>query len=91
MSRVLKKKTRGSFEVKKSWVKPLLQRMNFVKRKCSNTGKMIPSKFASLKENFINDICAEVLMNGIPDNLIFNWDHTGICIHLLPIDDCTME
>jgi len=86
MSRVLKKKTRGSFEVKKSWVKLLLRRM---KRKSSNTGKIIPSKFASLKENFINDICAEVLMNGIPDNLIFNWDHTGI--HFLPIDDCTME
>ena len=28
-------------------------------------------------------------MNGIPDDLIFNWDHMGI--HLLSVDNWTME
>ena len=46
-------------------------------------------KFAYLKEAFLNDICAEVVMNGILNDLIFNWDHTGI--HLLPVDDWTIE
>ena len=75
--------------MKKSWAKSLLFRMNFVRRKSSNVGKVVPSEFIYLKEGFLNDICAEIIMNGIPDDLIFNWDHKGI--HLLPVDDWTME
>jgi len=42
----------------------------------------MPSEFAYLKEAFSNDICADVVMNGIPHDLIFNWDHTSIYLLL---------
>ena len=63
--------------------------MNFVKRKSSNAGKMLPAEFKLQKEGFLNDICAEVIMNDIPEDLIFNWDQTGI--HLVPVSEWTME
>ena len=88
MSRIFES-ARGSFKVKKSWAKSPLFRMNFVRQKSSNIGKVVQSELIYLKEGFLNDICVEVIMNGIPDDLIFNWDHTGI--HLLPVDDWTME
>ena len=79
----------GSFVVTKTWAKSLLIRMNFVKRKTSNAGKLLPVEFNLQKECFLNDICIEVIMNGIPEDLIFNWDQTSI--HLVPVSEWTME
>ena len=50
---------------------------------------MLPDEFKLQKEGFLNDICAEVIMNDIPEDLIFNWDQTGI--HLVPVSEWTME
>ena len=50
---------------------------------------MLPAEFKMQKEGFLNDICAEVIMNDIPEDLIFNWDQTGI--HLVPVSEWTME
>ena len=79
----------GSFVVTKTWAKLLLIRMNFVERKSSKAGKLLPVEFKLQKEHFLNDICAEVIMNDIPEDLIFNWNQTSI--HLVPVSEWTME
>ena len=58
-------------------------------RKSSNAGKVILGDFEELKEEFLADVEAEVLMNDIPIDLVFNWDQTGI--HLVPTSDWTMH
>lgn len=45
--------------------------------------------FKMIKEVFLADITAEVLMNDIPDKLIMNWDHTGL--PLVPTGQWTMH
>ena len=79
----------GHIEIKKSWAKSLLQRMGFVKRKCSTSGKISLARFDESKEIFLADVAAEVLMKDIPEQLIINWDQTGLSI--VPTGDWTME
>ena len=54
--------------------------MGFVKRKCSTSGKISVEQFDELKEVFLADVAAEVLINYIPKNLIINWDQTGLSL-----------
>ena len=62
--------------------------MGYMKRKSSNAGKVTLGDFEELKE-FLADVKAEVLMNDILIDLVFNWDQTGI--HLVPTGDWTMH
>ena len=55
-----------------------------MKRKSSNAGEVTLEDFEELKEVFLADVKAEVLMNDIPIDLVFNWDQTGI--QLVPDD-----
>ena len=71
----------GHLVITSSWAKSLLKRMGYVKRKSSNAGKVALEDF----EEFL----AEVLMNDIPIDLVFNWDQTGI--QLIPTGDWTMH
>ena len=64
-------------------------RMGYVKRKCSNAGKISVSHFEEVKEEFLADIKAEVVMNERPHELIFNWDQTAI--QLVPTGRWTMH
>ena len=64
-------------------------RMNFVKRKCSNAGRISISHLEEHQEVYLADIKAEVVMNDIPHDLIFNWDQTGI--PLVPTGQWTMH
>ena len=57
--------------------------------KSSNARKMLPAEFKLQEEGFLNYICAEVIMNHIPEDLILNWDQTGI--HLVPVSEWMME
>ena len=51
--------------------------MGYVKRKCSNVGKVsLPP--TQIQENFLADIQAEVPMNEVPPDLIFNWNQTAL-------------
>ena len=50
---------------------------------------MLPAEFKLQKEGLPYNICAEVIMNDIPEDLIFYWDQTGI--HLVPVSEWTME
>ena len=50
--------------------------MGFVKRKCSTSGKIPLAHFERVKEVFLADVTAEVVMKDIPKDLIINWDQT---------------
>ncbi len=75
--------------ITKAWTKSLFKRMHYVKRKCSNAGKVSVAHFEEVRAVFLADIRAEVLMNEIPDALIFNWDQTPL--HLVPTGQWTMN
>ena len=63
--------------------------MGYVKRKDSNAGKITVSRFEEVKEEFLADVKAEVLMNDIPPQLVFNWDQTAV--HYVPTGEWTMH
>ena len=79
----------GHTGITKAWVASLLQRMGYVKRKGSNAGKVSQPHMEELKEIFLGDIQAEVLMNDIPPDVIFNWDQTAL--HLVSTSEWTMN
>lgn len=79
----------GNIVISKNWAKSLLHRMKYVKRKSSNAGKVLVNNFIAIKEVFLADIVAEVLMNDIPNDLIINWDHTAL--KLVPTGQWTMH
>ena len=64
-------------------------RMSYVKRSCSSAGKISVSHFKELHDEFLADNQAETLMHEIPDDLIFNWDQTGLS--LVPTGKWTMH
>ena len=54
-----------------------------VKRKCSNAGKVSSANLENMKEVFLADVTAEVVMNEIPDELIKPGAHrskAGTCL-----------
>ena len=52
--------------------------MNLVKRKGTTAVKVLPSNFEKLKKQFLSDVCSTVVMEDIPEELIVNWDQTGL-------------
>lgn len=56
--------------------------MGYLKQKCSTSGKIPLVQFEELKEIFLADVAAEVLMNEISGELIINWDQTTFLIIL---------
>ena len=52
--------------------------MGYWKRKRSNAGKIAVARFEEVQEEFVADIRAEVLMNEVHPELIFNQDQTAI-------------
>lgn len=79
----------GHIKLTKSWAKSLLKRMGYVKRKCSNAGKISVFRFEEIQSDFLADIQAEVVMNEIPEELIFNWDQTPL--QFVPTGQWTMH
>lgn len=71
----------GHVELGKHWAYSLLHRMNFVQRKVTTAkSKHTIANFSRLKEHFLRDVVATVMMEEIPPELILNWDQTGIKI-----------
>lgn len=64
----------GDLQITKDWAKSLMSRMGLVKRKASNVGKIFVSEFEVMKQQFLADIAAEVIMNEVPHALVINWD-----------------
>ena len=79
----------GQIVITKAWAKSILGRMGYRKRKGTNAGKISLTHFEEVKEYFLADIKAEVLMNDIPDELIINWDQNPL--HIIPTGDWTMH
>ena len=79
----------GPITITSNWAKSLLGRMNFVRRRGSSTAKMTVTNFEAVKEQFLLDVNAVVEMKDIPQELILNWDQTGISI--VPGSTWTME
>ena len=61
--------------------------MGFVKRKCSTSGKIPLAQFERVKEIFLADLTAELVMKDIPKDLIISWNQTGLS--LIPTGDWT--
>ena len=79
----------GHIDITKAWAKSLLIRVGYVKRKCSNARNITVAHFEEVREEFLADIKAEVLMNEIPPQLIFNWNQ--MAIQLMPTGQWTMH
>ena len=71
----------GHVQLTRDWAYSLLSRMKFVKRKCTTAkSKQSTTEFERLKKNFLDQLKTTVIMEGIPIELILNWDQTGIKI-----------
>ena len=79
----------GPITLEKDWVRSVLQRMGFSKRRATSTSKVTPTDLEELKKNYIIDIYSIVKMEDIHDSLIINWDQTGMKI--VPTASWTME
>lgn len=78
----------GHIILKKSWAKYHLGKLKFVKRIVTTKAKVTAASFEEMKKQFLIDIKAVVAFEGIPKQLIINWDQTGI--DYLPMSQCTM-
>ena len=82
-------KCNGShLDLSKSWEKYLMKRMGFVKRRANTAGKISATNFAQLKSQFLFDVQVIREMEGVPHDLVINWDQTGI--HYVPVSNWTM-
>ena len=73
----------------KSWAKYFLGKINYVKRKATTKSKIAVTNFEMLKQQYLQDIKAVVELEDIPNQLIINWDQTGI--NYVPVSQWTME
>lgn len=73
----------------KTWAESVLNRMSFVRRKGTKTGRTVPADFPELKNNFLERIHTLIAEHDIPDELVLNWDQTGVPI--VPRGQWTME
>ena len=78
----------GYVTLKKSWAKYLLGKMNYVKRRATTKHKVTVSNFEQVKQEFLMNIKAVVTFEEIPNDLIINWDQTGI--KYVPVSEWTM-
>ena len=79
----------GALVLTATWAKLLLYRMCYVKRKGCSEKKIQVQDFEGIKAQFLTDIKAVVTLEDISDQLILNWDHTGVKI--LPTSSWMME
>ena len=68
----------GPLKLGKPWARSLLQRMGFVKRKGTKSAKHLPEEFEKIEGKFHRRIGRRVRKYNIPDELIINWDQTGV-------------
>ena len=78
-----------SIMLTKGWVKYLLNRMGFVKRKCTTKVKVDVAEFKDTKKLFLLDVKNVVQMDEICSEMIVNWDQIGI--NYVPVSSWAME
>ena len=79
----------GHIVLTKSCSKHLLERMGYVKRRASTKAKVNIDDFKAVENQFLFNVQAVVEMEEILDDLIINWDQTGI--HYIPVGSWTMD
>ena len=78
-------KNGGTIVLSKHWARSLMTRMNFVKRCGNSKSKVTCTNFEELRVQFLFEI---IEFEEISDDLILNWDHTGV--NYIPISSWTM-
>ena len=78
----------GHISFSKHWARYMLDRMGFVKRRVSTKAKISVATFECFKVQSLFDIQVITTMEDIPEDLIINWDQTGI--HYVPVSNWTM-
>ena len=78
----------GHVTLKKSWAKYFMGKMQFVKQKATTKAKVTVKHFEELKQQYLMDIKAVVTMEEISNDLIVNWDQTGL--NYVPVSQWTM-
>ena len=79
----------GPLKLEKSWARSVLQRMNFVKSKGTKSAKHAPADFEIIRGKFHRRIARRVRKYQIPDELVINWDQTGV--EVIPAGNWTMN
>ena len=79
----------GKIELTKDWAKYLPHHMGFVKRKATTKAKVDVKEFEEIKRLFLLDVKNVVQMDEICNDMIVNWDQTGI--NYVPVSSWTME
>ena len=78
----------GHIKCTKHWAKHFLNRLGYVKRKATTKASISSVDFTAQKEQFLFDIQTIIEMEDIPNELVINWDHTGI--NYVPVSNWTM-
>ena len=73
----------------KDWAKYLMHRMGLVKQRASTKAKFSIENFEEVKKLFLHDIKYIRLLDEIPNDLIINFDQTGI--NYVSVSSWTME
>ncbi len=81
-------KNGGTIVLSKYWARSIMAQMNFVKRRGNSKFKVTCSNFEELREQFLFDIKTIIEFEEIPDDLILNWDHTGV--NYIPVSSWTI-
>lgn len=75
----------GHININKHWANDFLTRIGYVKRRANTKSKVDVESFESYK---VFDIKTIAEMEEIPEDLIINWDHTGL--NYVPVSKWTM-
>ncbi|XP_062579389.1 uncharacterized protein LOC134241337 [Saccostrea cucullata] len=78
----------GHIELTTEWAKSLMKRMGLSTRRATKGVKSLPSDFDDLKNSFIKRFQDVVKEDSIPDEMIINWDQTGV--NFVPCGKWTM-
>jgi len=83
------KENGGHLELSTHWAKGRLRKLEFSKRRVTTKASLTYVDFEERKAQFVFDAQAIIELEEIPDDLVVNWDQTGI--HYVPVSDWTME
>ena len=78
----------GHITLEKDWAKYFLHKIGFVKRKATTKSKVTVEHFEAVKQQYLLDIHSIKAFEEIPDDLLINWDQTGI--NYVPASHWTM-
>ena len=79
----------GPVSLTRTWAESLLSRMGYIRRKETKAARKLPESFPEVKADFLQRIKSVVSQHNIPDDMIINFDQTGVPI--VPVSNWTMD